>query len=153
MKLDNPTLDCLVYCGQPADSTLGTQMCKGGGLSNHPLDVILHPAAKDMINDIGEGSDDDTETWRPNPRSVMTTKSDFQQVVRQLQRSIMRQQRYLEDIRRRALRLFADDEQRVVADEDMAWLGKQDHIMNPPAVGSLANWKCTSSCPGSDQSL
>ena len=33
------------------------------------------------------------------------------------------------------------NEQSVVADEDVAWLRKHDHVVNPPAAGSLSNRK------------
>jgi len=49
-----------------------------GGRSYFPLDDILPPPAEDMIDDIGQESDDDGEMRRPNPRSFLTTKSGFQ---------------------------------------------------------------------------
>jgi len=55
-----------------------------------------------------------------------------------LQRWIIRQQQYLEVIRHRALGLFADYGQCVVADEDVAGLHQHDHIVDPPAAGSFA---------------
>ena len=150
MKLSNPTLFCVVYRGQQADGTDGAQTPMRGGRSYLPLDDILPPPAEDMIDDIGEESDDDGETRRPNPRSFPTTKTGFQKFERKLQKRIIRQQRYLEVIRNRALGLFADYEQSVVADEDVAWLREHDHIVNPPAAGSLANRKRTSSRPAAN---
>jgi hypothetical protein len=150
MKLSNPTLFCVVYRGQQADGTDGAQTPMRGGRSYLPLDDILPPPAEDMIDDIGEESVDDGETRRPNPRSFPTTKTGFQKFERKLQKRIIRQQRYLEVIRNRALGLFADYEQSVVADEDVAWLREHDHIVNPPAAGSLANRKRTSSRPAAN---
>jgi len=108
MKLSNPTLFCVVYRVQEADGTDGAQTSTRGGRSYLPLDDILPPPAEDIINDIGEESDDDGKTRRPNPRSFLTTKTGFQQFEQKLQKRIIRQQRYLEVIRNRALVLFAD---------------------------------------------
>jgi len=153
MKLCNPTLFCVVYHGQHADGTDGAQTPMRGGCSYLPLGDILLPPAKDMIDDIGEESDDDGETRRPDPRSFPKTKTGFQKIERKLQKRIIRQQRYLEVIRNGAHGLLADYEQRVVADEDVACLHEHDHIVNPPAAGSLANRKRTSSRPAANQSL
>ena len=150
MKLSNPTLFCVVYRGQQADGTDGAQTPMRGGRSYLPLDDILPPPAEDMINDIGEESDDEGETRRPNPRSFSTTKTGFQKFERKLQMRIIRKQRYLEVIRNRALGRFADYKQSVVADEDVAWLREHDHIVNPPAAGSLANRKRTRSRPAAN---
>jgi len=98
MKLSNPTLFCVVYRGQQAYGTDGAQMPMRGGRSYLPLDDILPRPAEDMIDDIGEESDDDGETRRPNPRSFLTTKTGFQKLQRKLQKRIIRQQRYLEVI-------------------------------------------------------
>jgi len=121
-----------------------------GGRSYFPLDDILPPPAKDLIDHIVEESQDDGETRRPNPSSSLTTKTGFQKFERKLQKRIIRQKRYLEVIRNCALGLFAKDEQRVVSDEDVAWLRKYDHIANPPAAGSLANKKSASSRPAAN---
>jgi len=150
MKLSNPTVFCVVYRGQQADGIDSAQTPLRGGRSYFPLDDILPPPAEDIIDDIGEESDDDGETQRPNPRSFPTTKTGFQKFERKLQKWIIRQQRYLEVFRNRALDLFADYEQRVVADEDVAWLREHDHIVNPPAAGSLANTKRTRSRPAAN---
>jgi hypothetical protein len=103
-----------------------------------------------MIDDIGEESDDDRETRRPNPRSFPTTKTGFQKFELKLQKRIIRQQRYLEVIRNCALGLFADYEQSIVADEDVAWLRTYDHIVNPLAADSLAKRKHTRSHPAAN---
>jgi hypothetical protein len=108
MKLSNPTLFCVVYRGQHADNTVGAQTPMLGGRSYLPLDDILPPPAEDMIDDIGEESDDDGETRRPNPRSFPTTKTGFEKFERKLQKRIIRQQRYLVAIRKHAPGLFAD---------------------------------------------
>jgi len=78
MKLSNSTLCCVVHCGQRTDGTDGAQTLMHGGRSYLPLDDILPPPAEDMINDIGEKSDDDGETQRTNPRSSPKTKTGFQ---------------------------------------------------------------------------
>jgi hypothetical protein len=133
------------YRGQQADGTDGAQTPMHGACSYLPLDDILPPPAKAMINNIREESDDDGETRRRNPRSFLTNNTRFQKFELKLQKRIIRQQQYLEVIRNRALGLFAEYEQSVVADEDVAWLCKHNQIVNPPAAGSLANRKCTSS--------
>jgi len=120
MKLSNPTLFCIIHRGQQADGTDGAQTRMGGGRSYLPLDDILSPPAEDMIDDIGEEWDDDGETWRPNSRSFPMTKTGFQKFEQKLQTRIIRQERYLEVIRNCALGLFADYNQSVVADEDVA---------------------------------
>jgi len=150
MKLSNPTLFCFVYRGQQANGTDGAQTPMCGGCGYLPLDDILAPPAKDMIDDIREELDDDGETRRPNARSFPTTKTGFQKFEWKLQKRIIRQQRYLEVNRNCALGLFADYKKSVVADEDVAWLREHDHIVNPPAAGSLANRKCTSSRPAAN---
>jgi hypothetical protein len=94
-----------------------------------------------MIDDIGEESDYDGETRPPNPRSFPMTKTGFQNFEPKLQKRIIRQLRYFEVIQNRALGRCADYEQRVAACEDVAWLHEHDHIVNPPAAGSLANRK------------
>jgi hypothetical protein len=93
MKLSSPTHFCIVYCGEQADGTAGapTPMC--GGCSDHALDDILPPLAPDMIDDIGEESDDDdAETRRPNPRSFLTMRTGFRKLERKLHKRIIRQQ-------------------------------------------------------------
>jgi len=93
MKLSNPTFLCVVYRGQQADATDGSQTPMRGGRSYLPLDDILPPPAEDMIDDIGEESDDDGETWRPNARSFPTTKTGFEKFEWKLEKRIIRQQR------------------------------------------------------------
>jgi hypothetical protein len=91
MKSSNPTLSCVVYRGQRADAAAGAQTPMHGGSSNLPLDDILPPAAEDMIDHNAEESDDDSESWRPNPRSFPTTKPCFQMFQQKQQLKIMRQ--------------------------------------------------------------
>ena len=153
MKKSKPTLVCVVYRGQQADGTDGAQTPMRGGLSYLPLDDILPPPAKDMIDHIGEELDDDGETRCPNPRSFPMMKTGFQKFEQKLQKRIIRQQLYLEVIRNRALGLFADYEQCIVADEDVACLRKHDHIVNPPASGTFANRMRTSSRAAANLSL
>jgi hypothetical protein len=93
MILSNPTLFRIVHRGQQADSTDGAQMPTRGRRSYLPLDEILPPPAEDMIDDIGEESDDDGETGCPNPRIFQTTKTGFQMFERKLQTRIIRQRR------------------------------------------------------------
>jgi len=153
IKLSNPTLFCIISHGQQADGTAGAQTPMCSGRSYLPLHDIVPPPAKDMIDDIGEELDDDGETWRPNPRSFPTMKAGLHKFECKLQRRIVRQQRYLEVIRNGALGLFADYEQSIVGHEDVAWLYKHDHIVNPPAAGSLAIRKRTSSYPAANWPL
>lgn len=61
IKLHKPTLFCVVYPGQQADCTSRNQLLMHGGHSYHPLDDILPPPTKDMINNIREGSGDDAD--------------------------------------------------------------------------------------------
>jgi hypothetical protein len=103
-----------------------------------------------MIDDIGEELHDDGSMWHPNPRSFPTTKTGFQQFEQKLQKSIIRQQRYLEVIRNSSHGLFPDCEQSIVSDEDVAWLREHDHIVNSPAAGSFTNRKPTSSRPAAN---
>lgn len=93
-----------------------------GGGSYLPLDAILPPPADDMFDDIREGSDDDVETWRPNPESFQMATTGFQNFKMKLQRSVIRPQRYLDVIRNSTPGLFADYDRSVVADEDVAQL-------------------------------
>jgi len=121
-----------------------------GGRSYLPQDDILPSPAENINDDIVEESEDDGETRRPNPRSFLTMKRGFHKFEWKLQMRIIRQQRYLEVIRNHALGLFANYEQSIVADEDVPWLPEHDHIVNPPAAGSLANRKRTSSRPAAN---
>jgi len=98
-----------------------------------------------MIDDIGEESDEDGETWLPNPRSFLTMKTGFKKFKWKLEMKIIRQQRDLQFIRKHALGLFGDPKQSIVAEEDLVSLRKHDHIVDPPAAGSLANRQRTSS--------
>ena len=71
-------LCCVVYHGQRADGTAGGQTPMCGGCSYLPLGDILPPPAEDMINDIGEESDDDGETQHPHPRNFPTKITGIQ---------------------------------------------------------------------------
>jgi len=118
-----------------------------GGRSNLPLDDILPPPAEDMIDDIEEESDHDGETWYPNPRSFRKSKTGFQNFDRKLQQTITRKLRYLEVIQTRAYGLLANNEQSLVADENVTWLRQHNFIVNPAAAASLADRNGTSSHP------
>ena len=120
MESSNPMLLCVIHCGQQANGTAGAQTPMGGGRSYLPLVDILPPPAEDMINEIGEETDDDGEMWCPNPRIFPTTKTGFQKIQRKLQKRIVIQPRYLEVIGDCALGLFADYDQSIVVDEDIS---------------------------------
>jgi hypothetical protein len=99
MILYNPTIFCIIYCGQQANGTAGAQTPLCGGYSYLSLHDILPLPANDMINNIREKLDVGTETRRPNPRSFpTTTKTEFQKSEWYLQRRIIRNQRYLQVI-------------------------------------------------------
>jgi len=65
MKLHIPTRYTIVYNGQQAGSTSGALMPIHAGHSYQSPDVILLPAAEDIINDIRAESND-AERWHPN---------------------------------------------------------------------------------------
>jgi hypothetical protein len=71
-------------------------MC--GGRSYLSLDDILPPPPVHMINDIEEESDDTDERHCPNPRSLPTTKIDFQKLQPKFATRIHRPQQSLEVI-------------------------------------------------------
>jgi hypothetical protein len=121
-----------------------------GGHSILPLDDIPPPQSEDIIDDIGEESDDNDEMQHPNQRRFPMTKPTFQKFEQNLPKGIITQQRNIELIRNSALVLFADYKQSVVPDEDVAWLCEYNHISNPPTAGSLANRKRTSSRPAAN---
>jgi len=98
MILSNPTLVYVIHLGQQADDMAGAQIPMSGGHSYHPLDVILLPPVEDMINDIRKESDNDCETWCPNPRNFPTMQTGFQKFEQKLQTRIIRQRRILEVI-------------------------------------------------------
>jgi hypothetical protein len=65
LTLSNPTLFCVIYHGQQADSTDGAQTPMHGGCSFLPLADIFPPPAEEVINDIREESDNDGEMRCP----------------------------------------------------------------------------------------
>jgi hypothetical protein len=81
------------------------------------------------------------------------TKTVFQKFEQKLHKRINRQQRSLEVIRNCALGLFTDYKHSVVVDEDVAFIGEYNHIVNPPAAGSLANRNRTSHRSAANQLL
>ena len=153
MNCNNPTLFCVIHHGQQTDGTSGAQTPMSGSRRYLPLDDILPPRDKDMINDSGEESEDDAEMRWQNPRNIPMTKTGFSMFERKLQRRILRLQRYLEVIRNHALGFFVDYEQSIVPDQDVVWLHKHDHIVNPPATGCWANRKRICSLPAANQSM
>jgi len=150
MKLNSSTLFCIVYHVQQAEGRSGALTPMFGGHSYLPVHHILPPPAKDMIDNIRVEWDNDAEIGHSYPRSFLTMKIGFPQFSWKLQRRISRQQRFLEVIPYCAFGLLADYEQSIVTDEDVAWLPKHNHIVNPPTVSSLANRKPTSSCPAAN---
>jgi hypothetical protein len=150
MQLSNPTHFGVLYCGQQADVTAGAQTPLRAGRSNLPLDHIHPPPAEDMIDYMGEELDDDCEMRCPNPRSFLMMNTGFQKFEPKLHRRIISQQRYLEVIRNRDLGLIADYEQRLGAEENVAWLREHDHIVNPATPGSLPNMKDTNTRPAAN---
>jgi len=99
MELYNPTLLCVVHCGKQADGTSGAHRPLRGGHSYLPLNDILPSQAEDMIDNIRVESDDDAETWGPNPRCIRTKKTRIQKIERVIQWRIVRHQRYLQVIK------------------------------------------------------
>ena len=90
MKLNNPTPFCIIYRRQQTNSTTGPQTPLRGDRSYLPQDDRFPPAAKDMINYIGEQLDVAAETHRPNPSRFLMTKTGFQKLPRKLQGRILR---------------------------------------------------------------
>jgi len=90
LKLKNWTLCWVIYFGQLAYCTSGTQMPMCGGLRYLLLDDILPPPAKDMINDIREKSDTDADLRHPHPLRFRAIKIGFPMFSRKLQRRIIR---------------------------------------------------------------
>jgi hypothetical protein len=60
-----------------------------GSRSYLPVDDILPSSAKDMIDDIGEESDDDSGTLRRTPSIFPMTKTSFQRFEPKLQKMII----------------------------------------------------------------
>jgi hypothetical protein len=83
----------------------------------------------------------------PNAISFPMMTTGLQQFEWKWQKKIIKQHRYLEVIGICAVDLFADYGQSIAADEVVACLSKHNHIVNPPAAGSLANKK---SCPAAN---
>jgi hypothetical protein len=108
---------------------------------------MLPPPAEDIMDNVTEVSDVDGEMWRPNPRSFPTMKTGFQTFEWKLQKRIIREQPYLEVIRNHALSLFADYEQSVVSDENVASLYVYDDIVISSTAGCLMNRSHQCSCP------
>jgi len=145
ITVNNLALLCVLDPSEQANGTSHSQMPMLGGHSYRPQDDIVRPPAEDLINDIGEKSNNCAETWRPCPRSFLTLVTDVEMFERELQTRFILEQEWLGVGRDIALWLFADYEWRVVAVHNVAWLLEHDSIVNPRAAGSLANWKRSSS--------
>jgi len=78
MKVNNPTLFCVVHHCQQADGTAGAQMHMRGGRSYHALDNILPPPTEHMIDNIKKESDDDAEMQCLYAISFPMTKTGYQ---------------------------------------------------------------------------
>ena len=76
---------------------------------------------------------------QPKFQKLPNNETGFHKCKRKLQRRIIKQQRYLQVIQNCAIGLFPNYKLSVVADEDVAWLPKHNHIVNPLAVDSVAN--------------
>jgi len=153
MKSNNPMLLCVIYCSRQAYGESGAQMPMCGGHSYLPVDEILTPPAKDIIEVMREESYDYAETQWPNRWLFLTMQTGSQKFERNIQRRICREQENLEVIQSRALGLFPYYKQSVVADENVVRLRQHDHIVNPPAAGSLTTGKRTGRHRGADSSL
>jgi len=145
MKLNNPMLFWMVYGGHHANGTAGTQPPIFGTQSYLPLDDILPLPAEVIINNMLEELDDGGAMRRPNPGRFLTMKTNIEKFKRNLGRTIIKQQCYLEVIHNCTLGSFADYQRSIDADEVVAWLRKDDHIQNHPTAGTVANRKGTSS--------
>ena len=89
MKLNNPKHFSIFYRGQQANCTAAAQMSMCGGCSFLPLDVIILPPAEDMINHIGDESDDYSQMWHPHPTWFPPMKTGFQKFEWKLQNRII----------------------------------------------------------------
>jgi len=95
MRLQNPSLLCIVYWGQQGNGTSSvlTPMCAGRSYLH--LEDIITPTAKNMIAKNGEESYDNAKTWHPNPKIFPKTITGFHQSERIHQWIIIRQQNTL----------------------------------------------------------
>lgn len=143
MKLHNPTLFCIIYHGQQADATSRTKPSVYCSHSYLLLDNIHQPPAKKIMNDSREGTDDDCERWLPNPPRFQIPKPDFHQFESQLQTMIIKLEWDIGVNQNHAVRLSAQYEKRVVAEQDVGWLCEHNYNLDPPTAGSLANRQCT----------
>ena len=91
MNLSSPTLFCVIYCGQQANSTAGALVPIRGGGSDLALDDARTPTTKELLNDIAEELDDDGVTRRPNPRSFPMSKTGIQLFDPKLRKGFIRQ--------------------------------------------------------------
>jgi len=147
MKLNHPTLSFIIYRGQQANGTSGTQKVMRGGRSYLPAADMLALPPEHMIDENVDELEDDGARWHQHPGSFPTMKTGFPKFKSKPHRWILWQQGYLEVIRNRAVGVFADYKQTFVAREDMAWLSEHCHIVTPPAAGSFASRTNPSSRP------
>jgi len=150
MKLHNRTLFWVIYHGQQADNASGAQTPMSGGHGHLLLHDMVTPPTKDMINDIGEELDSDAGMLHPSPGSFPMAKTGFQQFKKELQKRLIRQRQCFAVIGNHALGLFPIMNKALLLNEDVAWLHKHNHIVNPPNVGSLAHWQCTRCRPAAN---
>lgn len=153
MNLNNLKLFHVIHRGQQANSIPCHELHISSGCSYHAPDVNLSPPAKDIIDNIGDNSNDDPVMHHPNQRSFPTMKRGIHKVELKLHRRGFRQMQFLEGIRNHALGHFSNHKQQVTVEKVVAALRNQDHIVNPPTANSLANRKRTSSRPTANQSL
>lgn len=111
---------------------------------------ILPPPAKDVVDYIDEEYDFDAKICHSNQSSRPVMKSGFQIFDRKFHSSMISQQWYLQIFRNCALRSFANSVQRIIANENVAWLPKHHHIANPHAAGYLANRMHTNGSPAAN---
>jgi len=144
MKLHILWLVGIVDRSQHANGTSDAETDMRGGCCYFPPYNVLPPPAHDIIQDIGDESDDDAEMQCSNQTIIPTMKTGFQKFKSMVERRISRQHQFVDVIRYPVPSLCADYELSAVVDQDVAWLHKYNHIVNPPTLDSLANRKSMS---------
>jgi len=146
MALNNRTQFWIMYCDDEPEGTSRalTPLCCAH--THHHLHDILSPPAEHIVEDIGEKFDFDTKTWSSNPKILLTMSIGNRKFQHTLPTTNIWWQPYHEVIWNNAGGFFANYEKNVVPNEDVAWLRKHDHIVNPPAADSLTNRMHTSGC-------
>jgi hypothetical protein len=111
------------------------------GRSFLPLDEIL-PQEEEMIDDIGEASDDELASSRPRPRSLPSSLAKLVARDKLIQRRLIRQKRYLTIIQNRGHAIWSDDYLPPDPEEESVnWLHDHKYLVNPPSPGSEAHLK------------